>query len=76
VRQFADWMWQRMAAGDTAALLDYRRRAPGAVQAHPQDEHLLPLFVALGAAAGRGRPERFHVGVDDYVLAMDAFAFH
>jgi 4,5-DOPA dioxygenase extradiol len=76
VRQFADWMWQRIEQGDTAALLDYRRQAPGGVQAHPQDEHLLPLFVALGAAPGHGRPHRLHVGIDDYVLAMDAFAFH
>ncbi len=76
VRQFADWMWQRIEQGDVTALLDYRRQAPGAVRAHPQDEHLLPLFVALGAAPGRGRAQRLHVGVDDYVLAMDAFAFH
>ena len=34
---------------DLPALLDYRRQAPGGVQAHPTDEHLLPLYVALGA---------------------------
>ena len=76
VREFADWIWQRMEAGDNAALLDYRQQAPDAVRAHPRDEHLLPLFVALGAGGVGARAERLHAGIDDYVIAMDAFAFH
>ncbi|MBI4995726.1 MAG: dioxygenase [Rhodocyclales bacterium] len=76
VHQFADWAWQRIEAGDTAGLLDYRRRAPGAERAHPTDDHLLPLFVALGAAGSDARAERLHSGVDYHVLAMDAYAFH
>lgn len=75
VRAFADWFAGRLAAGDTDALLDYRRRAPDAVRAHPSEEHLLPFFVALGAAGEGATAERFHAGIDDYVLAMDAWAF-
>lgn len=75
VREFAEWMADRLAARDLPALLDYRRQAPGAVQAHPTDEHLLPLYVALGAGGNAARIERFHAGLDDYVLAMDAYAF-
>jgi 4,5-DOPA dioxygenase extradiol len=75
VRQFADWMWDRIQANDVPSLLDYRRLAPGAVQAHPQDDHLLPFYVALGARADQTAPVRLHAGVDDYVLAMDSFAF-
>ena len=75
VRAFADWTADRLAARDLPALLDYRRQAPGAVQAHPTEEHLLPLYVALGAAGDSGRIDRFHTGIDDYVLAMDAYAF-
>jgi 4,5-DOPA dioxygenase extradiol len=75
VRAFSDWLAARLAARDTAALLDYRRQAPGGVQAHPSDEHLLPLFVALGAAGENARAHRFHAGIDDYVIAMDAYAF-
>ena len=46
------------------------------VQAHPSEEHLLPSVVALGAG-GEGRPEaqRLHAGIDDYVIAMDAYSF-
>jgi 4,5-DOPA dioxygenase extradiol len=75
VREFADWVWERLAAHDPEALLDYRTRAPSAVRAHPTEEHLLPLFVALGAAGPGFEAERIHSGIDDYVLAMDAFAF-
>ena len=60
---------------DLPALLNYRRQAPGAAQAHPTDEHLLPLYVALGAAGDPADIQRFHAGIDDYVLAMDAYAF-
>ena len=41
----------------------------------PSDDHLLPLYVALGAAGEGARAERLHAGIDDYVIAMDAFAF-
>ncbi len=75
VRQFTDWLAERLAAHDTNALLDYRRQAPGAVQAHPSDEHLLPLYVALGAAGENAEARRVHAGIDDYVIAMDAYTF-
>ena len=74
VREFADWMATRLAAQDIPALLDYRRQAPGAVQAQPSDEHL-PLYVALGAAGEKAQAHRFHAGIDDYVIAMDAYSF-
>jgi len=41
VRAFPDWIWERLSAGDTAALLDYRRQAPDAQRAHPSDEPCL-----------------------------------
>ena len=75
VREFSDWMANRLAARDIPALLDYRRQAPGAVQAHPSDEHLLPLYVALGAGGDNSQAQRFHAGIDDYVIAMDAYSF-
>ncbi|MBP6097318.1 MAG: dioxygenase [Methyloversatilis sp.] len=75
VRSFADWVAGRLTAGDTAALLDYRRRAPGGERAHPSEEHLLPLFAALGAAGDGAQASRFHAGIDEHVLAMDAWAF-
>ena len=75
VREFSDWMASHLAARDIPALLDYRRQAPGALQAHPSDEHLLPLYVALGAGGDNAQVQRIHAGIDDYVIAMDAYAF-
>lgn len=76
VREFADWIHARLAAEDLASLLDYRRRAAGARRAHPTEEHLLPFFVALGAAGRAIQAERLFAGIDAHVLAMDAYAFH
>lgn len=73
---FADWMAEKLDARDDAALLDYRARAPQAALNHPTDEHLLPLYVALGAATP-GRPaERLHASFALGSLAMDSYLFN
>jgi 4,5-DOPA dioxygenase extradiol len=68
-------MTEHLQQHDLAALLDYRRRAPEAARAHPTDEHLQPLYVALGAAGPQATVEHLHTGISDYVLAMDAYSF-
>lgn len=75
VRAFADWLAERLTAGDLAAALSYREQAPDGVRAHPSEEHLLPLFVALGAGGEAATAKRVHAGIDDYVIAMDAYTF-
>ncbi|KQT53283.1 extradiol ring-cleavage dioxygenase [Aureimonas sp. Leaf454] len=75
VANFATWMTDRIVEGDRAALLDYRRRAPFARENHPTDEHLMPLYVALGAAGPDAKGRRLHESRDFGVLAMEAFAF-
>ena len=47
--EFDRWLWERVQAGDVAALRGWRD-APSARAAHPTAEHLDPLFVVLGAA--------------------------
>ena len=59
----------------STALLDYRRQAPFAERAHPTDEHLLPLFVAMGAAGGDPHAQRIDAGIDVGLLAMDIYRF-
>ncbi|WP_114239180.1 dioxygenase [Dyella sp. C9] len=75
VRPFIEWIERKLAEGDTAALLDYRRQAPFAEQAHPTDEHLLPLFVALGAAGADAHATRIDAGIEHGLLAMDIYRF-
>jgi 4,5-DOPA dioxygenase extradiol len=75
VREFQQWMKTSIDANDMAALLDYRRLAPSAVRSHPTDEHLLPLFVALGAAGAGGSARRITDEVTFGVIAMDSYVF-
>lgn len=76
VRPFIEWMEQKIQANDVAALLDYRRQAPFAERAHPSDEHLLPLYVALGAAGAHAKGQRIDAGIDLGFLAMDIYRFN
>lgn len=76
VEEFAQWMHDRVQAGEIDALLDYRARAPFAERNHPTEEHLLPFFVAAGAAGSGGKSgRRVHASHTYGVLAMDAYAF-
>lgn len=75
VSGFNDWLHDRLLAGDLEALLEYRRLAPDAARNHPSEEHLLPLFVAVGAAAPGVTPRRVHAGYTYGVIGMDAYLF-
>jgi 4,5-DOPA dioxygenase extradiol len=44
------WAKAALDSGDVDSLADYVHKAPGLPFAHPTPEHLLPLFVTLGAA--------------------------
>jgi 4,5-DOPA dioxygenase extradiol len=54
-------------------LLNYRSLAPEAAHNHPTEEHLLPLYVALGA--GMDSVKHLHQSTTYGILRMDAFAF-
>ena len=71
-RAFADWMDRAITARDDEALIHYRERAPFAKDAHPEDEHLLPLFVAYGAGGAATRLHNSHIFGS---LRMDAYGF-
>ncbi len=71
--RFADWMADKVAKGSSEDLLAYRPRAPDAAFAHPKDDHLLPLFVALGAGED-GTPRVIHRSLDR-TMAMDAYGW-
>ena len=72
---FAEWVHERLTAADVDALVAWREQAPEAARAHPSDEHFLPLFIALGAAADGGKVERFVGGFEAGALAMDSYRF-
>ena len=76
VQEFREWLCERLMRNDTDALLDYRARAPHAVQNHPTEDHILPLFVPLGAAGKGATIERENDLVTLGVIGMDAFVMH
>jgi 4,5-DOPA dioxygenase extradiol len=74
VTSFADWMTLAIEQARVDDLLAYRDRAPNARRNHPTEEHLLPLYVALGAGGGT-RAEHLHASTTHGILRMDAFSF-
>ena len=55
-------------------LLDWER-APAARQAHPREDHLLPLMVAVGAAADEAGTRVYHQADFGGSMTMSSFRF-
>lgn len=69
---FREWIIEKLAANDEAALHDYRQLAPFAARNHPSEEHLLPLYFARGAG---GDFSVAHKGWTLGALGMDIYRF-
>ena len=74
-KEFQAWVFEKLNPKDLDSLVDYRSASPHGVRAHPTDEHFLPFFFAVGAAAEDARPERVYDAIEAGVLAMDAYVF-
>lgn len=70
---FNDWLYEHMMKRDDAALMDWQN-VPYGLWNHPSNDHILPLFVVLGATQGEV-PERIHASYDYSVLSMDSYCF-
>lgn len=75
VTEFEEWVSEALKQGRIHDLMDYRKLAPFAERNHPTEEHLLPLFVALGAAGTGAVASRIHTSHSYGVLSMDAYSF-
>jgi 4,5-DOPA dioxygenase extradiol len=73
--EFNEWLADALQVRRMDDLVDYRARAPHAVRNHPTDEHLIPLYVALGAGDPGGKTQRLHSSIDSGVISMDAYRF-
>lgn len=69
VSDFHAWMHLRLQKNQRELLLDHRAQAPFAARNHPTEEHLLPLFIAMGAAGDAPKTERLHASYQYGVLA-------
>lgn len=75
-QDFSNWMHNALTRNNDADLTSYRTRAPHAAQAHPTEEHLMPLFVAYGAGGVQPKAECLHKSATYGSLRMDAYAFN
>ncbi|MBU3594760.1 dioxygenase [Polynucleobacter sp. 71A-WALBACH] len=75
VSSFADWVKQAVQHEQLDQLFAYREFAPGAVRAHPTDEHFLPLFIALGARLSDVDLRTIEGGIEYGILSMDSFVW-
>jgi 4,5-DOPA dioxygenase extradiol len=75
VAEFEAWLNEKVVAGAVDELVGYRALAPSASVAHPTDEHLMPIFVALGAVGEGARGEILHRSFDLGSLSMACYAF-
>lgn len=73
-RNFSSWLDERLMAGDNEAIVNWQSH-PDALNAHPSDEHFLPLPVAVGAAGEQFVTERLHSGFEHGSIGMHAYAF-
>jgi 4,5-DOPA dioxygenase extradiol len=75
VQTFADWVESELTHKHIQRMLDYRQHSREGVRSHPTEDHLLPLFVALGAAGKDASARAFYRGISSYVIAMDGYTF-
>ena len=73
--EFAAWVREAVASGDSARLRQTLTLAPHAQRAHPTPEHFWPLLVAAGAAAASQPTTLMEGGTTHGVLVMDSFLF-
>ena len=75
VEAFTGWLSEKLSAGDTRAILDWKNQAPFVAENHPTDEHLLPLFFAYGAGGDSAKSRRAHHSVEYGFFTNDSWVF-
>lgn len=75
IKPFVEWVRKTIQDRDLEAMQNYRELAPYAKQAHPTEEHFLPLIIALAASDKTDPVIELNGGVTYRALAMDNYVF-
>jgi 4,5-DOPA dioxygenase extradiol len=75
VKAFADWVFEKAAAGAIDEIADYKALAPHSLENHPKPDHFMPLPFAMGAAGEGAKGTRVHSSVQRGVMMMDSYIF-
>jgi aromatic ring-opening dioxygenase catalytic subunit (LigB family) len=70
---FDEWLTAAVTSSERDKFLTAWKSAPAAHEAHPREEHLLPLMVAAGAAAGEAVTQAYHDSVNG--IAISGYRF-
>ena len=75
VKAFTDWFDASLTSSSPEDVLDWKARAPFPADNHPTDEHLMPIFFALGAGGEHPQARRVHDSADHGFFANDSYLF-
>lgn len=73
--EFDKWIIEKMQNRDIEALFKYEALAPNAKKAVPREEHLVPLFIALGSGDEERFPKLIHRSYNYGTLSQICFEF-
>lgn len=72
--EFDNWLIEKIENNDKEALFRYRQQAPYAKRAVPREEHLVPLFIAMGSGNNE-KPKVLHQSYVYGTLSYICFEF-
>jgi len=71
---FDNWLIEKVEANHTEALFNYRKLAPYAKLAIPREEHIVPMFIAMGSG-NKSKPKLLHQSYVYGTLSYICFEF-
>ena len=74
-KKFDRWIDDNIQNRNLEQLLDFPRQPQNAHKAHPSPEHLMPIFVALGAGWQGGNAMRLHHSFSYSAIGMACYGF-
>ena len=74
-QSFDEWLFDRLESRSLQKLFNFTSESELAHLAHPTNEHLMPLFVSMGAGWSDGFSRRVHQSFSYGNLSMTSYAF-
>ncbi|MBF0289662.1 MAG: dioxygenase [SAR324 cluster bacterium] len=74
-QSFDKWLLERLESQALQELFNFANKAEYAHLAHPTDEHLMPLFVAIGAGWSDRYIQQIHYSFSYGNISMTSYAF-
>lgn len=72
--EFDNWLIEKVENNDKKALFNYRETAPHAKRAIPREEHIVPMFIAMGSG-NKDKPKLLHQSYAYGTLSYICFEF-